>query len=371
MITRKRSRSALLLLLVVLGCGPGDDDAGPYASDPGAAGKADGERFIVNGYALTTREQQWMQYVADRVVLELPGDPERQLEIASRAAWWSLKEGTFDVRNAPKYSNCNFESGDRLIGALDTCTPRRAWQVGLAAVQVPGHSVSALETLAGEVFPDATVDQVLADAAAEAGYAPDGATSNAIVDSQGSLRASWLLRNSVLGFTVVERDEVVPECIDGSRSWCYGRGWDTTRWYAPTRSAALRAIDDIELLLQALVQGGPAPVPPWVGSVCQADGDCAFSASGAQGFCHLFTADGVPAGFCSLACEGTCPDRADRGTTFCVADVTRGGGLCAQKAGATNHDCADIPGTRALRRDRYIGESSASAKTAVVCVDPD
>ena len=75
----------------------------------------------------------------------------------------------------------------------------------------------------------------------------------------------------------------------------------------------------------------------------------------------------MSAGFCSLACEGTCPDRAGSATTFCVESVD-GGGLCAAKAEAANHECADIPGTEPIEMDRFIGDSSAARKTAVVCV---
>jgi hypothetical protein len=293
-----------------------------------------------------------MRYVAEHVLPDLPGSRARQLEIASRTAWWSLKEGIFDTANAPRYSLCNSASGDHAIGPLDTCGTGRAWQVGLAAVQVPNHALGELETLAGELYPNETIAQVLGDAAAEA-----GTTADAIVASTGSLEKSWLLRRSAIGFVACERNEVVPECIDGSLGWCYGTGWDTTRWYAPNRAAAMRAIDDIATILDQL---SGAPPAPWIGSPCQVDSECGF----AGGFC--FVADGHTAGFCSRACEGYCPDQPGRATTFCVAK-TLGGGMCAIEAGPLDHDCADLPGTQPYDMDRYVGSSAAPAATATVC----
>lgn len=342
------------------------DVAGTEAPPEGAGGKADGgSQFIVNGHTLNAREQQWMRYLAGHVVPKLVGTPARKLQIASRTAWWSLKEGIFDTENPPKYSNCNAATGDHLLGPLDTCGSGRAWQVGLAAVQVPNHSLSELEALAEKLYPDQSVAEVLAGAAAEAGFDASSATAQAIVGSTDSLRKSWLLRNSAIGFTACEQNEVVPECIDGSKGWCYGTSWDTTSLYAPNKPAAMRAIADISTLLDQLISGGGGsqPASPWIGSACQSDADCGFSSVGAQGFCFL--ASGT-SGFCSLVCDGYCPDQTGRSTTFCVAKAT-GGGMCVVEAGAPNHDCADLPGTQPYEMDRFIQTSSAPAATAEVC----
>jgi len=364
--SRWRSPTTAWLLLLAAGCMtdvPVPEDPSPT----GGGGKADGTvRFVVNGHTLNAREQQWMTYVADHVIPRLPGTAARKLEIASRTAWWSLKEGIFDTSNAPKYSNCNSASGDRLIGPLETCGAGRAWQVGLAAVQVPNHSLSELEGLARELFPDQSIDDVLAEAASAAGFAANSSTATAIIGSTGSLRKSWLLRDSAIGFTACERDEVVPECIVGNKGWCYGTSWDTTRWYAPNKPAAMRAIADIETLLGQLIDGdsGTSSGSAWIGSSCGTDADCAFSTPSGDGFC--FRPDSTIAGFCSLACEGYCPDRAGLSTTFCVASDTEGG-MCTVKAGPSNHDCADLPGTQAYEMDRFVGASSAPAATAWIC----
>ncbi len=360
MLSRSRTYLALLVVSIALlaGCSSEDSDDVEAAGDDG---KADGSSgFVVNGHALTARERQWMQYVADHVLPHLPGTRERQLQIASRAAWWSLKEGTFDTQNPAKYSNCNTSSGDRLIGALDVCGAGRAWQVGLAAVQVPNHSLTQIEAFAREVFPDKSLEEVLAEAAGEAGFAADSSTALAIVGSTGSLRKSWLLRNSAVGFTVVERGEVVPECITGSLSWCYGSGWDTTRWYAPNKAAALRAIADISRLLDRLTSGA-TPAVPWIGTRCATDEDCG-SFAGAPGYCWL--TNGSTVGFCSRACEGYCPDQPGRAPTFCIADGD--GGSCVVKTHVLNHSCADLAGTQPRLEDRYVGTSGVPAATATV-----
>jgi len=346
--------------LLVLGCVATSEPA--PGDDPSAGGKADGTvSFVVNGHTLNAREQQWLRYVADRVIPDLPGTQARKLEIASRVSWWSLKEGIFDTSNAPRYSNCNTSSGDRLLGPLDTCGTGRAWQVGLSAVQVPNHTLDELETLAQQLYPGEAIEDVLAEAAGEAGFAAGSDTANQIAAATGSLRKSWLLRRSAIGFVACERNEVVPECIDGSLGWCYGTGWDTTRLYAPNKTAALRSIRDLATILGAL-SGGTSTATPWVGASCDADSDCSFTSGGATGFC--FIPDGRSSGFCSLACEGYCPDKAGYPTTFCVAKAT-GGGMCAVKA--IGDSCASVPGTEPFDMDRYIGSSSAPPATATVC----
>jgi hypothetical protein len=336
----------------------------PATGDGG--GKADGATgFVVNGHTLTAREQQWMTYVAVHVLPRLPGTADRKLEIASRAGWWSLKEGIFDTSNPPKYSNCNSASGDHLIGPLESCGSGRAWQVGLAAVQVPNHQLTELETLASELYPELDVSDVLAGAATEAGFDPSTGTGAAITAATGSLRTSWLLRDSAIGFTAVERDEVVSECIVGSKGWCYGTSWDTTSWYAPSKTAAMRSIKDISALLRRLSTDGARPPSPWIGSACKSDGDCGFSSSGRAGSC--FGAGVATSGFCSLGCEGYCPDQAGYVSTFCVTTAAGDAGMCVVKASASNHDCADVPGTQPYAMDRYVGASSAPAATATVC----
>lgn len=107
---------------------------------------------------------------------------------------------------------------------------------------------------------------------------------------------------------------------------------------------------------------------PWVGTACTTDLDCGFADDGQLGFCHDFVdTDGVTQGFCTLMCEGFCPDLQNKAPTFCV-EVVSGQGLCVSKADELNESCGEIAGTQATERDRFVGTSNASASTSLVCV---
>ena len=267
-----RSYCGLALAVVLAACsGSGDGavdgasdaaaptDAGGGASDgaaivPGAeAGRDAGQiDWTVNGHLLTAREQAAVLVIANDVVPRLEGARDARLTLAARGAWWALKEGTWEqaLPAVYGYSNCNTTSGDMTIGPTEICAAGRAWQVGLGAVQVPGRTVVELEFLAAKLFPGVAPAALLADIAAKAGEPK--ATSDAIVASTGSLRISWLLRVPAIGVATVVPGEVVPECIDGSKSWCFGSAWDETKKFAPTKAAALASMTDLERILAAL-----------------------------------------------------------------------------------------------------------------------
>jgi hypothetical protein len=204
---------------------------------------------VVNGHTVDEPACGWLQHIARDVVPLLEGTRDERLDDASIVAWWSLKEGVLYLSNPVVYSNCNFTTGDARIGPLDVCPSGRAWQVGLAAVQVPNYSLSAVEATSTHLFPGRTIASVLEATAIEAGL--DAASVDAVVASTGDLRKSWLLRTSAIGFTH-QVGTVVAECIDGSRSWCFGTGWDTSRWFASDREAAMTSIEDIRAIFDAL-----------------------------------------------------------------------------------------------------------------------
>ncbi len=114
-----------------------------------------------------------------------------------------------------------------------------------------------------------------------------------------------------------------------------------------------------------------ATVPAWIGTPCSTDDECTFSANGESAFCLDFqTLQGELVGFCTIVCEGTCPDRAQAATTFCIAADVPNVGVCAAQAVDLNNQCADIPGTIIEERDRFVGASGASPRTSLVCA-PD
>lgn len=232
----------------------GSSGSSGSSGSPGPdAGHATGPiDWSVNAHLLSAREQAALTVVATDVVPRLTGARDERLLFAARGAWWALKEGTWGqpLADVYAYSNCNSAAGDHTIGPLESCEPGRAWQVGLAAVQVPGRTVAELEAQVAKLFPGSAPAAVLADVAAKAGETKT--TSDAIVASTGSLRASWLLRVPAVGFAEVVPGEVVPECIDASKSWCFGSAWDETKKFAPTKAAALVSIDDLKRILGAL-----------------------------------------------------------------------------------------------------------------------
>lgn len=110
---------------------------------------------------------------------------------------------------------------------------------------------------------------------------------------------------------------------------------------------------------------GQAPSANWVGTPCTDDVPCDFHP---DAYC-LGGEDG--AGACSLPCEGTCPDKAGTGVTFCATVSAVGGdqtGACILKSDATNASCAELEGSVATTVDRFVGESSANPASATVCL---
>jgi hypothetical protein len=225
----------------------------PYGFDDVCRARAGSLPTTVNGNTLTTTQAAWVHYVALCVVPRLEGVRDDRLTAAARVAWWSLKEGLLDLRrdpNAVGFSLCHQPTGDARIGPLEVCGAGAAWQVGASAIQVPCCTLTEVQSTAARLFPELTEDALLSRTAAEAGYAGT-ATETGIVGSTGSLRASWLLRASPVGFTF-QAPIVTNECVTGSRSWCYGTGWSTSASYAPDRASALGAIDDVRAILDAL-----------------------------------------------------------------------------------------------------------------------
>ncbi len=157
-----------------------------------------------------------------------------------------------------------------------------------------------------------------------------------------------LLFHDVKSYTVEHLDEALTALEDS--------GFTFTR------------LDDIETF--PLLNGVIPPRSPWVGDPCEDNSDCGFLSGDVGGFCFTYESieDGFVHGFCSLPCEGYCPDQDDTAPTFCVESPTAGEGICVSKAYPTNESCAAIPGTAAQEVDRFLGSSGAAAGTALVCV---
>ncbi len=204
--------------------------------------------WLVNGHRLGRTEEQGVRFYASQVVPYLSGTRQERLTKAARVAWWALKEGVLDVRNPVAYSLCHFASGDASIGAFEVC-PGAIWQSGIAGKQVwDAPAQATLEAWITERGPG-SIDEELRRAATFAGLG--GGDANRVAAATSGLRRAWLVRVPYVGVEA-QVGTVVGECVDGSRSWCYGRGWDTSALYAPTRAGAFRAMDDLYGLLDAL-----------------------------------------------------------------------------------------------------------------------
>lgn len=146
--------------------------------------------------------------------------------------------------------------------------------------------------------------------------------------------------------------------------------WDSTYLpnlvcaFDPKRPLDGHHCDEVGAVQQDLATGKLLfePLPsPWLGDACSSDADCGFLADGQQARCHMSQTHG----FCSIPCEGYCPDRAGEAGTFCGKDGSKG--ICMAKAALENGGCAEVPGTSAKPKERFVGSSGAPAKVATVC----
>lgn len=238
---------ALILATLLVGCVDAPTDLSADEEELTAV-PLDG--YTVNGHILNATERKWVRYIGRTVVNQLHGSLSHRLTLASQSTWWTLKEGILDLANPYAFSSCNFDGYDARLGPNEECPdPSHAWQVGIAGVQVPNYSYNTVKGVANQLFPNNSTGDVIGMAAELAGY-PEGSSEwNTLVSSEGRLRTSWLLRSPPVGITLVDT-EVVNECIDDSLYWCYGTGWDTSQLYAPSRTAAMRSIADLRVLLE-------------------------------------------------------------------------------------------------------------------------
>jgi len=204
---------------------------------------------VVIGHTVEEPACGWLHYIALEVVPLLEGTREERINTAAVVGWWSLKEGVLFLDYALSYSNCGFTDGQRHIEPLEVCPSGLAWQVGLAGVQVPNYTLEALEATAQRLFPAMTVDEVLEAAALEAGLS--SADTAAVAASTDSLRKSWLLRSSAVGFTH-QVGTVTDECIDRRLYWCFDDGWYPSNLFAPDYESAMAAIEDVRAIIDAL-----------------------------------------------------------------------------------------------------------------------
>jgi hypothetical protein len=209
---------------------------------------------------LDTKEITYLKWIAQWTVPNFGMSRYNAIsDFIAKGAWWSLKEQVLMLTNAYNFTLCNLppDQVDEVIGPLATCPSGGAWQVGIAAVQVPNFELDVVERRATEVYHQ-NISTVLGRAAQQAGYAPGTATYAAITQATGDLRKAWLLKAHLVGFYFVT-NEVNTEClISTPQSWCYGTYGNTcTRCarYSPDVTKIQSCIDDVMVLLQSLTNG--------------------------------------------------------------------------------------------------------------------
>ncbi len=127
-------------------------------------------------------------------------------------------------------------------------------------------------------------------------------------------------------------------------------------------------LDDVDTF--PLLNGVTPPRQTWVGDPCEDHSECDFLSGDVPGFCFTYQTSDTNElfGFCSLPCDGYCPDLDGTAPTFCAESPTPSEGICVSKAYPQNESCATIPGSQARDEDRFILESGATPSTALVCV---
>ena len=173
---------------------------------------------------LTAAERRWIDHVQANVVGRLALPARERARAAAEVVWWGLKEGTLDVRPNPwRHSLC----GTRQLGDLETCAGM--WQAGLAGVQVHAFRDDVVRAAAARTYPGEGLESILRRIARDAGV--DGATEEAIAESEGLLQRSWLLRDPAISIPLQRPN--VATCLrsGGAPSWCFG-SWDTARRFA-------------------------------------------------------------------------------------------------------------------------------------------
>ena len=223
--------------------------------------------WTLNGHRVQTYEEQALRFVADRVVPGLKaylGSRSKAVDGAAVVAWWSLKEGVLGTSNPIAFSLCDSPREVLTDKPAGVCK-KRAWQVGMGAVQAPrppgspsnwftkpiATYVASYEAQAVKCYPGQNPGQLLRATSREAGYPAGGSTEKLIVGSTDFVRAAWLLRIPAVGFAQ-QIARVTSECITNDKSWCHGTKWTSTKKYAPSKSTAATVRATIKAHLDAL-----------------------------------------------------------------------------------------------------------------------
>ncbi len=207
----------------------------------------------LNGYSLNSNELENLHWIKKCVLPHLPGSAASRIKNVAQVSWWSLREGVLELNGERlfRYANCHFSrTGDRVVSNLPLWNcETNIWQVGIMAGQVMNYSLESISRKIGQLQavlgPDVTEHTLLEWTANLAGYAPGSEVSRSILASTGRVRRSWLMRNPLLGMLLV-KTEVVDECLNGTKRWCFAGDYPEARKFSGSRSRMLRSIQELE-----------------------------------------------------------------------------------------------------------------------------
>jgi hypothetical protein len=215
--------------------------------------------LTVNGHRLSAAQSANVNWIARCVVPMLPGTVAEQAHAAALSTWWSLREGILDIpgMKAFRYSNCHELDGHdhtRSNQALYNC-PTSIWQVGIAAGQVANYTLTQMRAVESRVFGtlDSRIQEnsILGWSASLAGFRPGSATHEAIRQSSGRVRRSWLMRNPVIGMLLVGPQEVTSECFIDKKRWCFNGDYPDAVHFSHTVAGMRQSIADLETQFKA------------------------------------------------------------------------------------------------------------------------
>jgi len=196
-------------------------------------------------------------------------------------------------------------------------------------------------------------------------YAAFGDTGECLRDDYWRVPEEY--EADMLGFTMEQLDR-----FDGGVVLYH----DIHPYVASELEAQLEAMVDAGYTFVALDDAGSFPnlnagTPadlPFVGEACQTDNDLCWLVE-YESWCEPTDPDGPGTdGICTVPCEGYCLDRDGNATTFCAEPSPGGFGQCTSRSHELNDCCDALPGTVAEPLDRWVGDSSASDTTKMVCV---
>jgi len=209
----------------------------------------------------------------------------------------------------------------------------------------------------------------------------DGRADNAA----GDRLANWLISNAeYIGVQYIIWDRTKWHPTLNRTGACYGGSHDHANHIHVELTWA--AANQTSPFFRDLNNGNtPVPMEPdvpdsdletpqgagWIGANCERNEDCGTRSDGRQLSCVLPPGDHGQTGMCTTTCAGYCPDRAGSARTFCIAGWVLGQpdpGLCVAQSENLNDACVAFDDRSMARHWRYLGDSSASARQADVCV---